>query len=206
MLQAFQQLFTFQNTQVASPPATFGSVMPTEPPGLILSRGVHVLQDQNFVPIRFISIDSRRIVIDIAGPSSDIDPIFERINEVFGNLRATDGSPVIGTPSRTLDQSEMSMRFPFSPTAVLAVPLLDVLSKTFKRAGDEVFIPILAVRSAPASAEYLSTTVDMPVFQFELRAGVTPQQRLYYSSALLDSDAHLQLLRHLAGALESETS
>jgi hypothetical protein len=96
------------------------------------------------------------------------------------------------------------MYFSFSPDTLLPPALHDALATAFTHAGDDIFIPALAVRVAPAAAEYPGGT-GTPAFQFELRAGATPQQRLYYSSAMLDSDAHLQLLQHLASALESGT-
>ena len=122
-----QQLFNFQGVQMGTPPGLFGPVPLTAPPGLVFGTGVHTLPDNTFIAIRALHIEPHIIIINVAGPSSDIDPVFARLTEVFGSWRAQDGTPTIGIPSHTLDYSEASVHFSFMPDAVLPAPLRDVL-------------------------------------------------------------------------------
>lgn len=199
--QIIQQLFNFQVMQIGTPPALFGPVPLTVPPGLSFGTGVHTLADNTFIPIRALHIEPRRIVIDVAGPSSDIDPVFARLTEVFTTWRALDGTPMIGNPLRTLDYSEASVHFSFAPDAILPIPLRDVLSRALGVSADTVLIPLLEVRTAALDAEYGGAAVTPQAFHLELRAGATPAQRLYFSGAPLPSDAHLQLITQLADLL-----
>jgi len=204
--QVIQMLFNFQVVQVGTPPGLFGSVPLTSPPGLVYGTGVHTLPDNTFIPIRAVHIEPRRIIIDVAGPSSDIDPVYARLTEVFSSWRALDGTPMIGEPLRTLDYSEASVHFSFEPDAILPTPLRGVLSRALGHDRDMALIPLLEVRAAPVDAEYGGAAISPQAFHLELRAGATPNQRLYFSGAPLPSDAHLQLIKQVAALFTPDGS
>lgn len=199
--QVIQQLFNFQVVQIGTPPGLFGPVPLTTPPGLVFATGVHTLPDNTFIPIRSVHIEPRRIIVDVAGPSSDIDPVFARLTDVLSAWRALDGTPMIGDPVSTHDYSEASVHFPFPPDVILPVPLRDVVSRSLGTGADTALVPLLEIRTAPLNAEYGGAAIGPQAFHLELRAGATPAQRLYFSGAPLPSDGHLQLIAQLADLL-----
>lgn len=202
--QVIQQLFGFQAVQIGTPPGLFGPAPLTAPPGLVFAMGVHALPDNAFIPIRSLQIEPRRIIIDVAGPSADIDPVFARLMEVFSAWRAQDGTPMIGEPLRILDYSEASAHFSFAPDAILPIPLRDVLARTLGGGADMALIPLLEIRTALPDAEYGGAALVPQAFHLELRAGATPTQGLYFSGAPLSSAAHLDLIAQLAALFAPE--
>jgi len=202
--QVIQQLFGFQAVQIGTPPGLFGPVPLTAPPGLVFAMGVHALPDNAFIPIRSLQIEPRRIIVEVAGPSADIDPVFARLMEVFSAWRAQDGTLMIGEPLRTFDYSEASVHFSFAPDAILPIPLRDVLSRALGADADVALIPLLEIRIAPPDAEYGGAAIVPQAFHLELRAGATPTQGLYFSGAPLPSAAHLELIAQLAALLTPE--
>jgi len=201
-----QQLFGFQSAQIGTPPPTFGSVPITVPPGLVFQMGVMTLENNSFIVIRYLHFEQRRIVIDVAGPSDDIDPIYTQLQSVLGAMRAADGTAVIGSPARTLDYSEASTHFSFAPEAVLPSALRDLFGRTLPlesagRDHDLTLIPLIEVRVRSRDSEYAGANTEPQAFHLELRAGSTADDKIYYSAAPLSSNAHIALLHELENAL-----
>ncbi len=205
--EQIQNLFQFQTAMMGSPAPTFGDVPATYPPGFVFDIGVWISPDQQLVPIRFLHFEQRRIVIDVAGPSSAITAIFERLREFFSELHASDGSPVIGEPEHILDYSEITAKYPFSLETIIAEPFRKVIRTSLdkKREKNEVMLPTFSVQFFPTNQELVAipSPNDVRAFTFALRAGTQPQERIYFSGAPLDSDAHLNYLNKLEKALTS---
>src|SRR5579859_6297594 len=96
--QQIQRLFDFQSAIIGSPMPTFGEVPATYPPGIVFNLGAWIHQEQHIVPIRFIHFEQKRIVIDVAGSTSAIEGIADRLFQFLSGLQAADGSPVVGEP------------------------------------------------------------------------------------------------------------
>lgn len=205
--QQFQELFRFQTSAMGSPSPTFGDVPTTYPPGFVFDMGAWISPDEQLVPIRFLHFEQRRIVIDVAGPSSSIVAIFEKVREFFSDLHAPDGSPIIGEPERMLDYSEITARFPFSLDALLAEPFRKLLQGVFPERNDtnNEMIPTFSVQINPADKEYagIPSLQDVYSLSFALRAGTKPQDHVYFSNAPFDSETHLAYLRELEKTLTS---
>jgi len=203
-----QQMFNFQVAQIGTPPPTFGSVPVTTPPGLVFQMGVMTLADNSFISIRSLHFEQRRVIIDVAGPTADIEPIYEQLQAVLGEMRAADGTAVIGQSERTLDYSEASTHFSFAPEAVLPPAIRDLFRRALpsESAGSGrgiALVPLIEVRTRPSDREYGGANVEPQAFHLELRAGATPNSKVYYSAAPLASDAHLTLLQELEGILSA---
>lgn len=206
-----QQLFQFQASMMGSPAPTFGDVPATYPPGFVFDMGAWISsEEQQLVPIRFLHFEQRRIVIDVAGSSSALTPIFERLRHFFSGLHAQDGSPVIGEPERVLDYSEITAKYPFSLDAVIAPPLRDLLNTTLNKGSKKeqksrLMVPSFAVQFYLANQELAVGPVanDVRVLTFAQRAGTRPEECIYFSGAPLDSDTHLNYLNELEKALTS---
>ncbi len=199
-------LFNHNLPAVGTPFPTFGEVVATIPPGLVFKTGMYLSSDQQIVPIRFLHFERDRIVIDVAGQSSAISAIFESIQRFLSELRSPDGSPIIGKPERILDYSEITAKYPFVLDSMLSRPLRKLLSKKTSTPGSKngsVLIPTLAVQAYPygQALPAVPGANDVRVFTFSLRSGTRPEEHIYFSSAPLDSEAHLSYLRELETAL-----
>jgi hypothetical protein len=203
--EQIQQLFQFQVAVMGVPAPTFGDVPTTYPPGFVFDVGVWISPDEQLVPIRFLHFEQRRIVIDVAGPSSAITAIFERLRQFLSGLHIPDGSPVIGEPEHVLDYSEITAKYSFSLEVLIPKPLRKLLDATVKEKGsgeDWILLPTLAMQMYPIKQELIRGPVpnDTRVFTFALRAGTRPDEHVYFSGAPLVSEEHLVFLEELASA------
>jgi hypothetical protein len=205
--QQLQDLFHFQVSAMGSPSPTFGDVPATYPPGFVFDMGVWVSPDQQPVPIRFLHFEQRRIVIDVAGPSSAITAIFEQVKNFFSSFHAPDGASVIGEPERVLDYSEITARYPFSLDALIAEPVRKLLKGVFPEGNDEhnAMLSTFSVRVCPVDKELANvpSLTDIRSLSFTLRAGTQPQDHIYFSSAPLDSEMHLRYLHEFDATISS---
>ncbi len=206
--EQLQNLFQFQTSVMASPMATFGEVPATYPPGLVFDMGVWLTQDEQVVPIRFIHFEQRRIVIDVAGPSSVISSIYERLRNFLSQLQAADGTPVIDEPERVLEYSEISARLSFSLDAIFSPSIRKLFAEVITKDANEkevVPIPILIIQALSRRQEYAGVVNanDPYSFSLSLRSGSRPGEQVYFSSAPLGSEAHLNYLNKLEASLQS---
>jgi hypothetical protein len=208
MQEQIQQLFQFQSSAMGTPMQTFGEVPITYPPGFVFNMGWWISQEQQIVPIRFLHFEQRRIVIDIAGPSSFIDAIAERLFLFLSDLRAADGSPVVGKIEQVLNYSEISVRFSFSLDTLFAPAVRKLFAKiTNEKIDGKEVVPVPAlVLQELANGQVYSGVVnasDPYSFTLAIRAGTQPQDHIYFSAAPLDSDAHLAYLNELDATLRT---
>ncbi len=205
--QQFQELFRFQTSAMGSPAPTFGDVPVTYPPGFVFDMGAWISPDEQLVPIRLLHFEQRRIVIDVAGPSSAITGIYERMREFFSDLHAPDGSPIIGEPERILDYSEITARYSFSLDILVAEPFRRILTPLLPESGlpNGVMIPTFSIQFYPANQELASipSVNDVRALSFALRSGTQPQDQISFSGAPLDSETHLRYLHELDAAFAS---
>ncbi len=204
-----QQLFQFQTTAMGQPLPTFGEVPSTYPPGMVFDMGVWLTPEEQLIPIRFLHFEQRRIVIEVAGPSSIIPAIFDRLQQFLSELRAADGSPVIGKPERILDYSEVTAHFSFSLEALIAPSLRNLFAKVANKDGKDTglwLLPMFVVQTVPGNEQVaaLAGPGDPRAFTFALRTGTSPEEHIYLSNAPLDSETHLSYLNELEGCLCNE--
>ena len=201
-----QQLFQFQTAVMGQPLPTFGEVPSTYPPGMVFDMGVWLTPEKQLIPIRFLHFEQRRIVIEVAGPSSIIPAIFDRLQQFLSELRAADGSPVIGKPERVLDYSEITAHFSCSLDALIVPSLrnlfVKVANKDVKDNGLWA-VPMFVIQTVP-SYEKIATLAgpgDSRAFSLALRIGTSPEEQIYLSNAPLDSETHLSYLDELESIL-----
>ncbi len=195
-----QRLFQFQTAVMGSPMPTFGEVPATYPPGFVFNMGIWISEDKQIIPIRLLHFEQRRIVIDVAGPSSTITAIYEHLRHFLSELQAPDGSPIVGEPERVLDHTVISAQFPFSMDTVFAPPLRKLFSKVLNANSEG-----LALMSTIVTQKHLAgkeiTRLANPEESYALtlgpRIGTRPEEHIYLSSAPLDSEAHLSYLNEL---------
>lgn len=184
--ERIQQIFSFDTADVRTPPPTFGSVQFTMPPGVVFSTGGVQVPENMPVPIRFMHFEPARIVIDVAGPSSAIDYVFERVQTMLAEVHAPDGSSIIGGPWRVLDYSEISAKLAFGLDKLFSESLHEHASGLF---GENR-------KAFPAGIRFLSTDgpggSELPdLYTLEIRDANQIEDRIYISSADLATDQHL---------------
>lgn len=198
----------FQFAEVQTPPETFGPIPPTYPPGLVFSLGSIRGSDDLLTTIRSLNIEPQRIVIDVAGPSSALDPVFRRLRRLVEGLISPSDPPAIGDPVRQLDVSELSVQLRFASDKLLSLSLVSAISMVFDpgdRASSEDKIEVI-VPSIQVWLRSSNSQASRPInafFQLEMRSFTEPNEQVYYSGAPLDSDAHIALIEQLESAISS---
>ncbi|HYT37071.1 MAG TPA: hypothetical protein VEL49_07785 [Ktedonobacteraceae bacterium] len=203
---AIQALFSFQSSTIGTPMATFGEVPLTIPPGIVFNTGVWVSPEKTIASIRFLHFEQRRIVIDVAGSSDALASIYEQLQLLLISVQTVDGLPLISTPESILDYSEISARFLFSLDAIISRPLRKLLSRIAK---ESALVPTLVSRPFSSKQQLSGTATigDPQAFTLAPRAGTRLEDHIYFSSAPLDSEAHLSYLNELdtvLGSLKNE--
>ena len=206
VLRAIAEAFGFKGVAVTTPPATFRQLQATLPAGAVFQLGTLVVTDDQMVPIRFLHIEPQRIVIDVAGPSSAVDAMYQRLRAIVSDITAPDGNPILGEPVRVLNFSELSYQLPVSLAAIFVPEVREVLTRAFPEAEpseETLLVPSLQVQALPASQEYTGdvTVADGRTFSLALRASTKPMEHALFSSAPLDTDSHQAFVASLQSAL-----
>ncbi len=208
VLQLIRRAFSFEVATVGTPVATFGPVPGTMPPGLVFSYGIVPLSDAEAVPVRFVHVEPRRIVVDVAGPSSAIDPTFRRLKDQIADLRTFDGKPALEQPTGTRDYSELTVRMPFGLEQLLPSALREPISGAFGIPDQDAerLVFSLLVQPLPAGQEFPGSVLrDYRSLTLEPRVGTPPDDRVLFSGAPLDSQTHLALLKQVEAAVTSHS-
>lgn len=201
VIDELRQVFSFEYGEITQPPETFGPVSPTNPPGLVLAAGFVPDQKQRDATIRMIAIEARRVVVDVAGPSSDISLTYDRLKIALEGLVAADGGLALGNHKQIRDFSDISFRSEGMLNQIINPHLL----KVFERfGGDEELthqsfelVPSIKVKRQTVGEEYSGSFADLSTFAIDLRGGSSLRHGLLYSGAPLDSDRHLEMLREI---------
>lgn len=202
-----QQMFSFEGAALGTPQETFGPVAMTLPPGMVFNIGLSETPREPAVPIRFLHFEQQRIVIDVAGPSTAIDPIFERIEAALALLTTSDGAPAMGQVERVIDYSEFSGQFAFSLIDLFRPEIRDALvratSSQEQRKERLVAVPTITLSANREDEEYHGLSAAPVSYQLQIatRAGTLPADNIGFSGAPLDSDSHRRYLSELGATL-----
>ncbi len=203
------EAFRFEVAGVGTPQPTFAEPVRTIPPGLAFDMG-SISVDGELFAIRFIHVEARRIVVDVAGPSRIIEYVYERLRTLLVDMTAPDGQPAVGEHERVLDYSEYVARFDFAPESFVNPMLVALVRQTgmqMEHGQELALVPSLYIVEQ-ASEEVSRGSVVEPLstmFQFSVRAGSKPGDRMYFSAAPVDSDKHSALLAAIDEALRTST-
>jgi hypothetical protein len=200
LTRRIQETFGFRTFDVATPMPTFGPVPTTIPPGLVFDYGAMQTVGGQVVPIRFLHFEPRRIVMDVPGPSEAISRIYARVQELLADVQAPDGSRILGEPRNIRDYSELTFRFPFAATALIS-PALEELATAEDRGSPAVELTAavevtLTFQPAGSAYEGRGGTAGRSI-QVATRAETRPEDRQYFSTAPLTTDAHIGLLTEI---------
>lgn len=206
VLGYLQEVYGTTVSQIGSPPPLFGDVLQTYPPGVMVGLGTIPIDENTEVALRSLHIEATRIVVDVAGPSSAIDVLFDRLTRGLETLRAPDGAPAIGTPFRTYDSSDI--RWPDGPWSLdllvnpVLLPLLRGHFDDYVTRDQRVSVPSLRLNMPRGAAPYPGQTIrDHEALYIDLRSGTAEDDRVVISTAPLDTEAHLALIAQLGEVL-----
>jgi len=205
VMQIVQQAFHFQSAAVGMPLPTFGPVPSTSPPGVAFDAGAWLTVEGQLVPIRFIHFEPRRIVIDLAGPSPVIDAVYGHLIGILSGIHAPDGLPAVGEPHDILNYSEISAHFAFSLGDLFASPVRELFRQAMAVQDDRehiIVLPTVYLKSQSILEEAGGSSVpDSRTLALSVRVGTLLKDQMYFSTAPLDSAAHITYLRNLESAL-----
>jgi len=195
---SIQTHFGFRAGTITTPPETMGPVPETMPPGLAFHLGSVRPTEGAEVQIRFLHFEPQRIVIDVAGPSSVLDDVYGQLLGIVKDLRAPDGSPVIGEPVQVVNYSEISARLDFRMSDLMDRSVLEIAQRAFSglKDGDEVFPVTLGVHVGDPSTK----VIGQPLAGYaalQVRAGTRMEERIYFSPANVTTDDNVAWLEAL---------
>ncbi len=199
----FRALCEFQMSGIGTPQPTFGPVPETLPPGLVFNIGTVRDDTGQIYPVRFLHIEPRRIIFDVAAPTAVIPVLFDRIREQMASYSAPDGRPVIGQPRRILDYSEITTVLGFDPNDIFPAGVRALFRQTLDSDASEAVLPTVTLETSGWNSEYAGSPSqpDSRALRLGLRQGSLPADRLYFSAAPLDSESHLDYLNKLEQAI-----
>lgn len=204
VLQLLQQTFSFQQVQLSSPPETVGSSPMANPPGIMFRLGfLQSIQDLS-VPIRAIVIEPRRIVIDVAAPSSLIDSVYERFTEALAPILTVDGEPVLSGQPTQKDSSELSAELDLTLDRLFRPAAYSLLEAASDCELGGLVLPLIQLSCNTLDAPYAGDGRAPTAVQLSLRAGSKLSDRTFFSAAMLDSSRHEQYLADLERVLAAE--
>lgn len=201
VLDHVRTLFSFEIAQTGVPAPLFGPVPSTIPPGLVFDYGLTPFPSSPGTALRFIHVEARRIVIDVAGPSAVIAPTFERLRSSLADLTDSSGRPAIGDPTHTRDYSEIVAHLDFDPDQLLPAGLREAIQPARVEGARGALVPALTIQFVEPNAEFQGTMADITAAALELRAGTRPAERTYFSRAPLTTEAHIDYLHRIEEAI-----
>lgn len=201
--QMINSAFQFSMGGIAGPPATFGPVPDTTPPGAVFQEGT-MEGDSSATPIDCLHVEARRIVIRVVGESSRIDGCYNKLVGLLGDVATGGGGPVLSTPDNVLNYSELSVRLSFRAVRLVAPRFRTAVREASKEAAKAKieFFPLVGGMVDVPNAEYPGDLSPGPWQRWVLapRQGTKMSERTFFSAAPLDTQQHLRYLDRLEQA------
>lgn len=201
--RALRDAFAFQDVGSGTVAGAFETALVTQPSGLTCSFGRMLTDEDEIIPVRYLTLNARRLMIDVAAASDAIDMIYHRAVEILGGISVPGGIKTIGQPVATRDYSEVTARVSFSADELLAGPFLDWLRHTgggLDLSAVSAIVPTIQWQLADPNEEYQGLATPFAVAA--VRAGTRVGDRVLFSAAYLDSSAHLSHLQSLETSLD----
>ena len=164
--------------------------------------------DTGSYAINRLEIGERKIVFTLEGPSEVADEFFEQLEDFLLGLE--DGDAQLNVALRS-EESEIVAELGFSVEDLFSTGYLDFVKNTVQR---QVDLDIAKATVRPAAirfrVDYLlqdqaiqeqAITLATKEFIVEPRKGSLLADRIFYSKAPLDTDAHVRLLEELEATL-----
>ncbi len=193
--------FNFQTSGMGTPMQTFGPVASALPPGLVFDWGSIVSDAGGLTPIRFIHFEPTRIVIDVTGPSGEIDRVYQRLREILDSVPLTGGGSILADAEHVADYSELLPVFEAHIERLLSLPVRELVKhRLLQPSNDVIFVPGFVFQAA-RSQEHYAGAVGSDQYVLQLRAGTRPADGVLFSAAPLSTEDHRSYLEGLEHVL-----
>ncbi len=189
-----QREFAFKAGTIATPAPFFGLIPDTNPPGLVYDHGSWRLSGQAPLLIRFLHFEPQRVVIDVAGPSSAIDEVFRRLNELLSEVQTADGAPVLGEPVGEMNYSEITAQLGFEYGQLVSKPLLEAAERLSASGMSGGYPSSISFRVGESSQEIGPYTPNLAI---QMRAGTREEERIFFSALWATTDDNIAWLEDL---------
>lgn len=180
---------------------TLGSPISTELGGVIFQQGSITDHEQTIV-VRRLLIQPRLLSITVVESSSrSTDTVLHVIRNALSSVKTSTNRPIIGDYKSIRDHSELTAHLdfpsnaPFSTEFMRAVTLPDVKPEW---AWGLTAVAIANEQPYPGDPQPNLLT---PWWHLSPRQGTKLEDRIYYSAAPLDTEAHEQLLAQVENSL-----
>lgn len=198
-LEPLVSLFGFRNAEISKSGADQVSVT--------LEHGIYD-NDTGSHAVKKLEIRERKIVFSLEGTSQDAEGFFEELDEFLMDLSDIEGhlSPVLKS-----QESEIIAKLDFSIEDLLSPAYLAFVRTAVER---ETSLDIAEASVRPVAlkfrVDYLlqdesiqeqNISLSSKEFSVEPRKGTLLADRIFYSKAPLDTDAHARLLEELEATL-----
>lgn len=202
-ISLIKEAFSFDYSAVASPSETFGLVPVTSPPGLVFYYGSVEGAEGSRIPVRFINIEPERVVIDVAGPSSLIDKVFDQLVLQVGKVDQQFSEVLAKSVIDKIDQSDLRFRAEFDIGSLVAPAVMKAIADTSgSLPADLALVPSVTVRPVLKNVPFQDYADERyRNFFLDIRLGFPPDERILASVAPLSTDDHQAYLRSLENAL-----
>lgn len=201
VIDAIKTGFNFEVAEIGTPTTSFGPAALTNPPGLAFGLGLIPFPEEGSV-VRSMSIEARRIVFDVAAPTTVIPDSLDRLRQIVNVFHTAEKVELIGEPISFRDYSELVIQSDSIFDAVLkSEALATVFNALAPLEENMALVPAVRFQTQALNMEFPGTSeIDADWMRLEVRAGTSPSQHLIFSGAPLSTDDHLALLARLAGS------
>ena len=205
VIARLQETFRFGIARPGVPPAMFGPVVATAPPGVVCQLGTFADGDGAEFHLRELYVEPRRVVISVAGEARNLDFVWERLRSLLMDIGHQDA--IQGDPHAIRHASEVSAQLKIPPSALVASGVMESVAP-FVQDGGQVWVPAIHGVIYRPDDEYEG---DFPgpgvgvknVWVLSLRAGsAVANGHDFYSSAPLEATEHIAFLSRLATSLQ----
>lgn len=200
-ITALLERFRFQQVSVQTPPSLFGPVPLTAPPGLVCNLGALVTADGAVIPVRYLNIEPRRVVLAVAGSTAMAAQAFNAFRDLVNALPTADERVVAPDPRSVQNHSEISARWNVDLTALVVPAAQALLARLAGSAPEDTPAPLLAWKPVRPGTEYEGDRINAFTFKVSMRQGSRPEARHFLTTAPLPSDEHAAALEELEGIL-----
>ena len=192
--------FSFRQAMILSPQQT-GDLL-----GGVTFFGGIIVSNSGQSVIEQIIIESRRVIIAVAGDSKAADGVFGRLKELLKEFDQRQNKPPLESIVTTQDTTTI-MRLPFPISKLFSTGSLGVFSKELDTRVEQ---PLAKARIFPSSIKFRVSYYDVPEsfkaknvelldkeIVIEYRVGTAIEENTFFISSPSQSEIHLEMVAFL---------
>jgi hypothetical protein len=192
--------FSFRQAMMLGPQQT-GDLL-----GGVTFFGGTIISDSGQSVIEQIIIESRRVIIAVAGDSTAADSVFGRLKDLLKEFDQRQNKPLV-EPIVTTQDTTTIMRLQFPISKIFSMGSLGAFTKELDTKVEQ---PLAKARIFPSSIKFRVSYYDIPEsfkaknvelldkeIVIEYRVGTAIEENTYFISSPSRSDIHLEMVEFL---------